>query len=313
MEASTLPNTIKSLETNIQKIIKGKPEVVRAALVALIANGHLLIEDVPGVGKTTLANTLARTTALSFRRIQFTSDLLPSDILGVSVLDPNSGEFKFKPGPIFSNILLADEINRATPKTQSALLEAMNESKVTLDGKTYLLPQPFLVIATQNPYEYRGTFPLPESQLDRFAMRISIGYPDHESEKEILMSPDSLTQLEKMKPIISKEKLIALQKMVSTVTIDESILDYIIRISNETRNPKYFELGVSPRGTLALKRAAQARALVEGRQYCIPDDIKALVIPVLSHRIVTKHSRINGAGREEEALMEALERVDIPI
>ncbi|MEE9252587.1 MAG: MoxR family ATPase [Thermodesulfobacteriota bacterium] len=313
MEASYLPETIKALEENIQKVIKGKPEAVRAALISLLAQGHMLIEDVPGVGKTTLAQSLAKTTALSFKRIQFTSDLLPSDILGVSILDQDSGEFQFKPGPIFANIVLADEINRATPKTQSALLEAMNESKVTIDGKTYVLPKPFLVIATQNPFEYRGTFPLPENQLDRFAMRMSIGYPDEESEKKILLNSNRSSHLDMIEPIVSKEEVVKLQGMVDRVVIDDTILDYMLKIINGTRNSKLFELGVSPRGSIALKRAAQARALVEGRTYCIPDDVKKMVIPVLAHRVITKINRLGDRGMEAEVLTDVLEGTEVPM
>jgi MoxR-like ATPase len=304
---------IKSLEKNIEMVIKGKPEAVRAALIAFLSRGHVLIEDVPGVGKTTLAQALARSTDLSFKRIQFTSDLLPSDILGVSILDQKTGEFNFKPGPVFANIIVADEINRATPKTQSALLEAMSESKVTVDGKAYELPRPFMVIATQNPFEYRGTFPLPENQLDRFSMRISIGYPDYEGEKEILVKFSPARPWDGIQPVVSKEEVMLLQAIVEKVRVDDSILDYILVIIKETRNPKVFELGVSPRGAIALKRAAQSRALIEGRTYCIPDDVKEMVVPVLAHRIILKHDRMVGKVKEEEALREVLERETVPI
>ncbi len=312
MERSELARKIQSLEKNIQRFMRGKPEVVRTVVVGLLSQGHILIEDIPGVGKTTLAQALAKSTALSFKRIQFTSDLLPSDILGVSILDQKIGEFNFKPGPIFANIVLADEINRATPKTQSALLEAMSESRVTVDGKNYELPKPFMVIATQNPFEYKGTFLLPENQLDRFLMRISIGYPDYESEKEILIN-FSLNSWDRIQAVISKDELLALQSMVEGVRVDEAILDYMLTIVKETRNPKVFELGVSPRGAIALKRAAQSHALVEGRTYCIPDDVKDMAVPVLSHRIILKHDRFVGRGKEEEAIREVLERIRVPI
>ncbi|OGE20080.1 MAG: hypothetical protein A2V51_05000 [Candidatus Dadabacteria bacterium RBG_19FT_COMBO_40_33] len=304
---------INSLKKNIQTIIKGKPEAAKATLVAFLSQGHMLIEDVPGVGKTTLAQVLARSTDLSFKRVQFTSDLLPSDILGVSIYDQKTGEFDFKAGPIFANIILADEINRATPKTQSALLEAMSESKITIDGKTYELPKPFMVIATQNPFEYRGTFPLPENQLDRFSMRVSIGYPDYESEKEILLKFSPAKPWDGIQPVVSREEVLVMQTMVERVHLDESILDYILTIIKETRNPKVFELGVSPRGAIALKRAAQSHALIEGRAYCIPDDVKEMAVPVLSHRVILKHDRMGGKGREEEALKDVLERVKVPI
>ena len=274
MEVSPLVKKIEKLEKSIEKVIKGKPEATKSTLVAFLSQGHMLIEDVPGVGKTTLAQVLARSTDLSFKRVQFTSDLLPSDILGVSIYDQKTGEFDFKAGPIFANIILADEINRATPKTQSALLEAMSESKITMDGKTYELPKPFMVIATQNPFEYRGTFPLPENQLDRFSMRVSIGYPDYESEKEILLKFSPAKPWDGIQPVVSREEVLVMQTMVERVHLDESILDYILTIIKETRNTKVFELGVSPRGAIALKRAAQSHALIEGRAYCIPDDVK---------------------------------------
>ena len=313
MEAFQPIKKIDSLEKNIQAVIKGKPEATKATLVAFFSQGHMLIEDVPGVGKTTLAQVLARSTDLSFKRVQFTSDLLPSDILGVSIYDQKTGEFDFKAGPIFANIILADEINRATPKTQSALLEAMSESKITIDGKTYELPKPFMVIATQNPFEYRGTFPLPENQLDRFSMRVSIGYPDYESEKEILLKFSPAKPWDGIQSVVSREEVLVIQTMVERVHLDESILDYILTIIKETRNPKVFELGVSPRGVIALKRAAQSHALIEGIAYCIPDDVKEMAVPVLSHRVILKHDRMGGKGREEEALIEVLERVKVPI
>ncbi len=313
MEAFLPIKKINILEKNIQAVIKGKPEAAKATLVAFLSQGHMLIEDVPGVGKTTLAQVLARSTDLSFKRVQFTSDLLPSDILGVSIYDQKTGEFDFKAGPIFANIILADEINRATPKTQSALLEAMSESKITIDGKTYELPKPFMVIATQNPFEYRGTFPLPENQLDRFSMRVSIGYPDYESEKEILLKFNPAKPWDGIQSVVSREEVLVIQTMVERVHLDESILDYILTIIKETRNPKVFELGVSPRGAIALKRAAQSHALIEGRAYCIPDDVKEMAVPVLSHRVILKHDRMGGKGREEEALIEVLERVKVPI
>ncbi len=312
-ELSGLSEKIRRLEKNIQQVIKGKPEVIKTAIVALISRGHLLIEDVPGVGKTTLAQALANSVDLSFKRLQFTSDLLPTDILGVSIFDQNTGEFNFKHGPIFANVVFVDEINRATPKTQSALLEAMNESVVTIDGYSHRLPDPFMVVATQNPFEYKGTFPLPENQLDRFLMRVRIGYPDYESEMEILVKFNSLGFLNGIKPVLTKEELLQLQSMTQQVSIDESLLDYILSIVKETRNQKYFELGVSPRGAIALKLAAQSRALLDGRSFCIPDDIKEMVIPVLSHRVVLKYEHLPEKRRQEDLLNEVLERVKVPI
>jgi len=312
LDINDLSSKIKALQNNIETVIKGKHNVVKTALIALFSRGHMLIEDVPGVGKTTLAHTLANSTQLTFKRIQFTSDLLPSDILGVSILDQNTGEFKFKKGPIFTNIVLADEINRATPKTQSALLEAMNESMATIDGNTYELPKPFLVIATQNPFEFKGTFPLPENQLDRFSIRISIGYPDNESEKQILSRSGSDNSWDEITPAISYDDVIQIQHTAQRVTIDDSLLDYILKIINETRNPKLFDLGISPRGTIALKKAAQASALIDGRTYCIPDDIKEMVIPVLAHRVVIRNESLSGQGRKE-ALEEVLQKIEVPV
>ena len=313
MEPSEFTSRIKRLEANIGGVIKGKPAIVKTAVVALLSGSHMLIEDVPGVGKTTLAHALARSTDLGFKRIQFTSDLLPSDILGVSVLDQSSGEFKFKPGPIFANVVLADEINRATPKTQSALLEAMNEAKATIDGAVRDMPLPFMVIATQNPFEYKGTFPLPENQLDRFALRISIGYPDAASEKEILSAPGAADTWEGITPVLTRDEVLLLQKLSGSVKLDDSILDYILAIVNETRNPKLFELGVSPRGAKALKSVSQSLALTEGRTYCIPEDVKRMAVPVLAHRVVVRSGSPAGRGAEEEAIREVLDRVKVPI
>ena len=311
MDSSEIAQKVNLLERNIQKVVKGKKEVIRDVIVALLSGGHVLIEDVPGVGKTTLAQSLAKSTNLSYNRIQFTSDLLPSDILGVSIFDQNKTEFKFSPGPIFSSIVLADEINRATPKTQSALLQAMSESKVTVDGKTYKLVQPFIVIATQNPFEYKGTFPLPENQLDRFAIRISIGYPDYESEKEIMTNSNPYNSSDQLSPVLSKDDILQLQSMVNNVTIDESILEYILDIVNKTRDNSLFDLGVSPRGTIAFKLAAQANAIVEGRDYCIPDDVKNMAVAVLAHRVIMK-TETSKVSTEEEAIKEILEQIKVP-
>ena len=288
--------------------------MIRLSLVALLARGHLLIEDVPGVGKTTLAHSIARAIDASFHRIQFTSDMLPSDVLGVTIYNAHSESFEFKPGPVFTNILLADEINRTTPKTQSALLECMNEGQVTVDGRSLPLPDPFFVVATQNPAEHHGAYPLPESQLDRFLLRLRIGYPDPASEREILRNQGSATDA--VSPVCNAAELLALQKQAERVRANEAILDYILAIVERTRNHESLMLGVSPRGSQALFRAAQAHALVNGRDYIVPDDVKRLVIPVFGHRIIVQPRAALGARRGEAGdriLEEILTQVDVPL
>jgi MoxR-like ATPase len=279
--------TIRRLEENVGRALFGKPEVVRLAIIGLVARGHLLIEDVPGVGKTTLASGLARSIGASFQRIQFTSDMLPSDVLGVSVWEPKSGEFVFKPGPLFTNIVLADEINRTTPKTQSALLEAMNEAQVSLDHSTYPLPRPFMVLATQNPLEYEGTHALPESQLDRFLLRLRIGYPGADDEKAILRGGGA-SAAEALKPVLTSAEVLELQEQAEKVRADDSVLDYLMALVAATRDSPLLRLGVSPRGSLALLRAARARALADGRDFLVPDDLKALAVPALAHRVMLR-------------------------
>lgn len=296
----TTEPSVGPLIASVAKAFVGKPEAVKLTVMTLIARGHLLIEDVPGIGKTLLGVALARAFGVSFRRIQFTNDLLPSDILGLSVFDPKGGSFDFKPGPIFSHVLLADEINRSTPKTQSALLEAMSEGQVTIDGKTHALPDPFLVIATQNPVEYHGTFPLPEAQLDRFLMRVRIGYPTHDDELRILRERDRPVPLKDMPPVLSREEVLALQARVDAVRVDEALLDYAVRFAEATRTGKGVRLGLSPRGTLALIRAARAHAMVEGRGHCVPDDVKAVAVPVAAHRLLLDTS-LYGVARVDEA------------
>ncbi|MEK6529996.1 MAG: MoxR family ATPase, partial [candidate division NC10 bacterium] len=295
------------------RALVGKPEVVRLAVLGLLARGHLLIEDVPGVGKTTLAHALAKSLGVSFQRIQFTSDLLPSDILGVSIYDGKTGEFVFKPGPLFSNIVLADEINRTTPKTQSSLLEAMNEHQVSLDHHTYRLPRPFMVLATQNPLEYQGTHPLPESQLDRFLLKIRIGYPDRNDEKEILKGAGAAA-LEQIEPVLSAKEVTDLQATTEKVRVEESLLDYVMAIVGATRRSPLLTLGVSPRGALALLRASQAHALVDGREYVVPDDIKRLAVPALAHRVLVRArlERAAGSELEADAIIDALLQ-EIPV
>jgi MoxR-like ATPase len=297
---------IKRLEENISHALVGKSEVVRLAIVGLLARGHLLIEDVPGVGKTTLAAALARSIGAGFQRIQFTSDMLPSDVLGVSVWDPKLGEFVFKPGPLFTNIVLADEINRTTPKTQSSLLEAMNEAQVSLDHSTYALPRPFMVLATQNPREYEGTFPLPESQLDRFLLRIRIGYPDSADEKAVLRGTVTPTSA-RLQPVLSVDEVLQLQEAAEHVRAAESVLDYLLAVIAATRRSPLLALGVSPRGSLALLRASRARALVDGRDYLVPDDIRELAVAALAHRVMLK-ARVGtpGVGTEGEAAIRAI-------
>jgi MoxR-like ATPase len=292
--------SVQPLIDSVARVFVGKPEAVKLTIMTLLARGHLLIEDVPGIGKTLLGVALARAFGVTFRRIQFTNDLLPSDILGLSVFDPKEASFDFKPGPIFSHVLLADEINRSTPKTQSALLEAMSEGQVTIDGKTHTLPDPFLVIATQNPVEYHGTYPLPEAQLDRFLMRVRIGYPTHEDELRILRERDRPATSEEMKPVLSREQVLALQARVDEVRVDDAILDYAVRLAEASRVGKGVRLGMSPRGTLALARAARAHAVIEGRDHCVPDDVKAVAIPVAAHRLLLDTS-LYGVARVDEA------------
>lgn len=307
---------VERLQRAIETVIKGKPEAVRLAIVTLIAGGHLLVEDVPGVGKTTLAHALARALDCSFQRVQFTSDLLPSDVIGLSVYNQHSGVFEWKPGPIFANVVLADEINRTTPKTQSALLEAMAERHVTVEGLTHPLPAPFIVVATQNPIEHHGTYPLPESQLDRFMLRLRIGYPEETAEKEILRDREGNDPLDDLRPVMTSAEVIELQEHVSAVSVDDALVEYLMRIVTATRDSEMLDLGVSPRGTLALFRAAQVLALTEERSYCIPDDIKRLVLPIFAHRILVSSRFSSSLRRSEEAeavLKEIVKTVSVPL
>jgi MoxR-like ATPase len=307
---------VSQLHRAIARIILGKEEAIQLALITLLARGHLLIEDVPGVGKTTLAQALAKSFHCTFQRIQFTSDLLPSDVLGVSVYNPESREFEFRPGPIFANVVLADEINRTTPRTQSALLEAMNEAQVTVDGKTLTLPRPFLVIATQNPIEHHGTYPLPESQLDRFLMRIKMGYPSPETEREIMRRRATTDPLSALEQIADIEDVMAMQDAVSHVKVDNSLLDYALDIVNRTRTTDLLALGVSPRGTLMLQRAAQARAYLDGRDYCLPDDFKKLAVAVFAHRVVASSRHASAQKKSESTesvLRDIVESVSVPL
>jgi MoxR-like ATPase len=307
---------VSQLQRSIATVIYGKSEAIELALITLLARGHLLIEDVPGVGKTTLAQALAKSFHCTFQRVQFTSDLLPSDVLGVSVYNPESRDFEFRPGPIFANVVLADEINRTTPRTQSALLEAMNEAQVTVDGKTLPLPQPFIVIATQNPVEHHGTYPLPESQLDRFLMRIRMGYPSHETEREILRSRTTDDPVQSLQAVADVSDVLAMQHAVAQIRVDSSLHDYALNIVARTRHSEHLSLGVSPRGTLMLQRAAQAKAFLDGRDFCLPDDFKRLAVAVFSHRVVAsaRHASLQKKSETTEAVLrEIVDSVAVPL
>jgi MoxR-like ATPase len=307
---------LRLLESALNSVLRGKPEVVRMALVGLLARGHLLIEDVPGVGKTTLAHALARAVDCEFQRLQFTADMLPGDVLGVTILNSQTREFEFKRGPVFTNILLADEINRSTPKTQSALLEAMNEMQVTIDGRSYPLDPPFMVIATQNPVEHHGTYPLPESQLDRFLLRLRVGYPDPAAELEILRQSGQSSEARHGTPVLGLADLLGLQEAAQNVRVDNSVAQYMLAIVARTRESDALSLGVSPRGSQALYRAAQALALVEGRDYAVPEDVKRLAVPVFAHRVAV-NSRMalaqRGSDPATRILEEILTLVDVPL
>jgi MoxR-like ATPase len=297
---------------NLEKVIRGKPEVLRRLVLTLVAGGNVLMEDVPGVGKTTLAKSLAQSIQGSFKRVQFTPDLLPADILGSSVYNPREGTFHFKEGPVFTNILLADEINRASPRTQSSLLEAMQEGQVTIEGQRYPLPRPFVVVATQNPIEYHGTYPLPEAQLDRFMMKISLGYPERTDEREILEGQKELHPLESLAPVATLEEVVQAQQEVRRVRVGEPVVEYILALVEATRKDVRLKLGVSPRGSLALYRAVQARAYAEGRDYALPDDVKELAVPVLAHRLV-RDTKAKYSGVTKEGIVEdLLGRLPVP-
>ncbi|HEY6767251.1 MAG TPA: MoxR family ATPase [Candidatus Sulfotelmatobacter sp.] len=299
--ATAATHKAADLEKALRSVILGKDEVVRLALATVLARGHLLIEGVPGVGKTTLGHALARAIDCTFQRVQFTSDLLPSDVLGISIYSALEQQFEFKRGPVFTNVLLADEINRTTPKTQSALLEAMNESQVTVDARTYDLPQPFLVIATQNPVEHHGTYPLPESQLDRFLMRVRMGYPEAQAERDIVRSEGGAARLEDMRPVLTGADVMEMQDAVKQVRVDESLVTYALEIVRRTRESEHLSLGISPRGSQALYRAAQAMAFLGGRTFCTPEDFKPLVVPVFAHRVAVNGRYSSTAKKSEQA------------
>jgi MoxR-like ATPase len=297
---------LKRLHDNVASVVLGKPEVIRMALVTLLADGHLLLEDVPGVGKTLLAKAMARSIDGTFRRVQFTPDLLPADLLGTSIFHQPSGEFRFIPGPLFSQVVLADEVNRATPRTQSALLEAMGERQVSLDGVTHRLGPPFFVIATQNPYEFEGTYPLPESQLDRFLLRTEMGYPDRNAERDLLRQHRDGEPVDHLQPVLHASEIMKLQDRVREVKVADAIADYVLDIAESTRNRPEIVLGASTRAAIGLYRASQALALIEGRDYVVPDDVKSLAIPVLAHRLIAKTA---GLGAPTEATADSVREI----
>jgi len=313
----SVAETIDRLEGNVARVIRGKPEAIRNSVLALLARGHLLVEDVPGEGKTTLARALAASIGGTFHRIQFTSDLLPSDIIGVSVLAVQSGKFEFKPGPLFANVVLADEINRTTPRTQSALLEAMNDNQVTVDGVGHRLEPPFLVVATQNPEEHYGTYPLPESQMDRFALRIRLDYPAAEVEQSLLLQAPALTEeaLAQLSPVVSLGEIVALQEAAARVHLSPELAGYMVEVARETRRSPFLALGVSPRGELAWRNLARAAALAAGRSFLLPDDLKSLALPTLAHRLVLSNpldSTVRAREEAERIIADILARVPIP-
>jgi MoxR-like ATPase len=308
-----IQESARRITENVAKAIVGKDEVIELCLVALLCEGHILLEDVPGIGKTTLAKAIARSLGCSFKRIQFTPDLLPGDVTGILYFNQQTQEFEFRPGPIMAQVVLADEINRATPRTQSALLEAMQEQQVTVDVETMRLPRPFLVLATQNPIELEGTFPLPEAQVDRFLIKIALGYPGEEDENTILLRYEREDPLETLDAVLGAEDLLAMQEQVQAVLVEESVREYIVKVVRATREHGGVELGVSPRGTLALYKTAQALAAVRGRQFVIPDDVKYLAPPVLTHRIIiSPQTRLRGR-RPEDVMVEIVNTVPVPV
>jgi MoxR-like ATPase len=311
VEVDNIKEILKKIIDNIEKVILGKKDAVESMLVSLLAEGHVLIEDVPGVGKTMLAKALAKSTGCEFARIQFTPDLLPADILGVNIYNQKTGIFEFRPGPIHNRIILADEINRATPKTQSALLEAMEEKQVTIDGVTSPLPRPFMVMATQNPIEYEGTFPLPESQLDRFFARVSLGYPDEKTETDILSTHQFRYPIEEMEQVVTIDDILEMQKKTREIFVEETLRTYIVRIVQQTRREESLFLGASPRGSLFLFRGAQAEAFINGRDYVIPDDIKKIARLTLCHRLISKNAAYS-TPQYDRIIENILEQVSVP-
>lgn len=309
---SSISDSIEKLRRSIRSVLLGKEDVIELALVALFGRGHLLIDDVPGVGKTLLARAMAQSISCTFRRIQFTPDLLPSDIVGSSVYDQTEREFLFKRGPIFGNVILADEINRTSPRTQSALLEAMNDQSVTVDGKTHLLPELFFVVATQNPFEFEGTYPLPESQLDRFMLRITVGYPPRDAERRALNEHRAGEPVDSLSAVTDVEEILRIQQAVKEVRVDDAISNYLLDIVEATRGQSEFRLGASTRGALLLYRAAQARAVIAGRDYVVPDDVKSLAVPVLAHRMISHDWLAAGNQAVDATLRSLIDKTPVP-
>ncbi|MGD8860231.1 MAG: MoxR family ATPase [Myxococcales bacterium] len=315
VQSSSAADVAQRILGNVERVLEGKREVVELAVAAMLARGHLLLEDVPGVGKTTLARALAISSGLDFRRVQFTSDLMPADVLGGVVFSQASGDFSFRRGPVFTNVLLADEINRTTPKTQSALLEAMGEHRVSIDGETHRLDDPFFVLATQNPEEFYGTYPLPESQLDRFLMRLRIGYPPQDVERQVLLGRRAADPIETLRPVADPDELRAAQAAVDAVRTTDELVDYLHSLVLATRSTPMLSIGASTRGALALERAVRAYAVVLGRDYAIPDDVKAVAVPVLAHRVRPAGSRdgTGGSADAERVLREILSSLPVPV
>lgn len=311
--SSSVRELATAVRENVQRVIVGKPDAIDLAIIALLSRGHVLIEDVPGTGKTTLAKALSASLGCDFHRIQFTPDLVPGDVLGVNFFNASKGEFEFRPGPIFSQVLLADEINRATPRTQSALLEAMQESQASIDGVTSALPKPFLVLSTLNPVEMEGTFPLPEAQLDRFLLRISLGYPSVEEESAMLERFHGVGESVEIEAVATPEQIVAAQAKVDEISVDETVREYLLKIVSGTRNSSDLRLGASPRASLALQHAAQARAAMHGRDYVLPDDVKTLAVAVLSHRVVLDSSAHLRGRSSDEAIAAVVNATEVPI